>query len=374
VRSIVGIVAVLVVSQAHGAVLEPPAGPLAVEAAPSAVVSLPSPEPSAAPASLEPSESLSTPRELPSLAAESTALKEQRPQDRAEELDRVFDRFSPPKDPAHGLFGPGSMMWEINGHQLGRFGGFAALAVQAAHPLVAESSRFSRELQERPKRRLARTMVLIERMMFADRATALEAVRDIHKRHVEVRGELERAAGKFPAGTPVSALDPALMKHVLGTTYHYTLLFYETFVHKLTEHEIERYYQEMKFFGRLMGLSERTMPERHEAFDAYVSQMLDSDELAPSEAARRMTVAFRAMPWPLSLVLGLPVAQVQRIVVGLLPPRIRQIHGLPWGLKDRLLFPLQLAMAQAVVEKTPDALLRTSKYHRAVWRVRLAGW
>jgi uncharacterized protein (DUF2236 family) len=321
-----------------------------------------------------------TPLPAPGLAAaplhgETGRIEAARPEQAAGELGRMFDRFSPPKNPEEGLFGPDSMMWRISGNQLGKIGGFAALSAQAAHPLVAEASRFSAQLLKDPHRRLLRTMVLVERVLFADRRTALQAAKLINQRHAEVSGTLEEPVGRFPAGTPFAATDPQLLKWVLATTYSHTLHFYETFVKKLSEEERERYYQETKYLGRLLGLTERNMPPRHAEFDAYIQQTIDGPDLAVGPTAQALMSRFMTLPklpWPAGPLAKLSVDSLFRLVFGLLPERVRVMAGLPWGWTDRLLFPIQLRMTKKVVGATPDALLLTPAHMRARLRLRLA--
>jgi uncharacterized protein (DUF2236 family) len=370
----------------RAAVLELPDLP-AVPGEPAAVAALPaigelseSAQPALAAAEAVSGRLALPPLRAPGLAAaplqrETEGIAAARPDQAAAELGRVFDRFSPPKAPEEGLFGPDSMMWRISGHHIGRIGGFAALSSQAAHPLVAEASKFSRQLLQDPHRRMMRTMVLIERILFADRRTALEAARLVNLRHAEVSGVLEEPVGRFPAGTPFAATDPQLLKWVLATTYHHTLHYYETLVRKLSEEERERYYQETKYFGRLLGLTEKNMPARHAEFDAWIEQALQGPDLAVGGTARALTSRFMQLPklpWPAGPLAKLSVDTLFRVVFGLLPERIREMNGLPWSWADRLLFPIQLRMTQKLVAATPDALLLTPAHLKARLRVRMA--
>ena len=50
--------------------------------------------------------------------------------------------------------------------------------------------------------------------------------------HGKVRGELERPAGRFPAGTPFAADDPELLLWVLATLVDSALVFYDTYVRR----------------------------------------------------------------------------------------------------------------------------------------------
>jgi uncharacterized protein (DUF2236 family) len=274
--------------------------------------------------------------------------------------------------PVDGLFGPGSMVWRVNGHHMGRFGALAALATQASHPLVAESAKVTGQLLRDPHRRLLRTSVLLERVMFSERTEALDAVRLINRNHAQIEGRLEQAVGPYAAGTPFSARDPELLKWVLATVYFYTLGSYERYVERLGPADRDRFYAEFRYLGRLLAIPAKDMPADHAGFRAYYEGMLRSEQLAASPAARDLAANFERLPAvlaPLRALLDWPIAGLKRLVTGTLPPRIRELNGLPWTWKDELAYPVQKRLLRAALRGVPDALLRTRAHARALKRV-----
>src|SRR5438445_12581788 len=118
----------------------------------------------------------------------------------------VFRAFPRPRggrpgDP--GLFGPGSMVWRVNGEAVLILGGARALLLQVAHPMVAAGVVDHSDFGARPYARLWHTLDVVLTITFGDSeqsADAAERVAEIHRR---VMGERH--------GRPYSALDPDLL-------------------------------------------------------------------------------------------------------------------------------------------------------------------
>ena len=117
----------------------------------------------------------------------------------------------------------------------------------------------------------------------------MQAVRAINARHHSVRGP------------GYSATDPELLLWVHATLVYSAIRGYRALVGPLTDAEADQYYQDTKEIGVLLGIPRAIYPERLEALEAYLDEMIDSREVAVGEDARRMAdlvlrPSFRGVP------------------------------------------------------------------------------
>jgi uncharacterized protein (DUF2236 family) len=147
--------------------------------------------------------------------------------------------------------------------------------------------------------------------------------------HRRVRGVLGERAGRFPAGTPYAADDPALLLWILATLADSSLGAYERYVAPLTRDERDAYWQDYKVIGRLFALHDEEMPEEIEDFDLYMAEMIEGDTLYVSDQARELAVQIVMRP-PVPLQLRPVLEMANFVTVGLMPPRIRRLYGFSW--------------------------------------------
>jgi uncharacterized protein (DUF2236 family) len=224
----------------------------------------------------------------------------------------------------HGLFGPDSMIWRVNRESVVALAGSCAILMQFAHPAVAAGVRDHSNFQEDPTGRLRRTMDLTMTMVFAPRSAAIEAVRTVNRRHRSVRGP------------GYSAMDPELLIWVQATLVYSAVTAYRAFVGPLTAAEADRYYQDTKEIGVLLGIKREQYPENLEAFRSYLDTMIDRAEVSVGQDARRMGEVvlrpdFRGVP-------RMAFAPLTLITAGLLPPRLREDYRFKWGRLERAAF------------------------------------
>ena len=115
----------------------------------------------------------------------------------------------PAGDP--GLFGPGSMGWQVHGDfPAMMMGGVAALLMQMLHPAalagVWDHSNFRRDMQGR----LRRTAQFIAGTTFGSTAHAHQLIDRVRRIH-------DRVGGTLPDGTPYQANDPDVLLWVHAT-------------------------------------------------------------------------------------------------------------------------------------------------------------
>lgn len=252
------------------------------------------------------------------------------------------------------FLGPDSITWKVNREAVLLAGGGCALLMQIAHPLVAAGVAEHSRYREDPLGRLNRTLELTLAIAFGTAREAQEALRQIERRHRGVRGVLPETVGRFPAGTPYRANDPALLFWVHATLVDTALRVYEMFVEPLSEVEKDRYYEESKIIAALFGVPEQDIPANRRAFSRYMERMLSGDEIAVGEQARDIAASLLSpeRPWPLRFA-GPPL---RLLTIGLLPEAIRRRYGYSWSAWQEHLFRAAVLTTQLALPWLPEAL------------------
>ena len=273
-------------------------------------------------------------------------------------------------DDAVGLFGPGTMTWRINREGALLLGGGRALVLQVAHPLVAAGVAEFSNYREDPWGRLYRTLDLTTRIVFGDKETAAEASDQLRRVHTRVKGVTREPGGRFPAGTPYEASDPELLMWVHATLVDTSLLVYDRYVRRLTIAERERYYEEQKTLGEAFGIPREQQPGSYAEFNEYFAGMLDSDAIAVTGALRDVTDATLRPDLPF---LARPVVEaVGLVTAGMLPERLREELGLPWGPNRERLLAASRTMLRGAIPLLPSLLRDFPPARSAERRVRTA--
>jgi uncharacterized protein (DUF2236 family) len=227
--------------------------------------------------------------------------------------------------------------------------GQRALCVGAVKPLNYVGTSEHTRAKATPFRRLSHTGAMFERVFFGTRAEAdrtLVAVRGMHER---VTGTLPEDAGAhYPAGTPYSALDPELMLWTVAVIADSAIWFYEHLVRPLRAEEREALWLDYVRFAELFGTPRAAMPSTYAAFRAWYERQLAGPDLFLTDEARYMghASAFRI---PMSAGQSVAKRLHDLIMLGSLPPRVRELYGLNYG-------PTQAAACQAAL-----ALARASR-------------
>ncbi|MCL6569599.1 MAG: oxygenase MpaB family protein, partial [Meiothermus silvanus] len=169
--------------------------------------------------------------------------------------------------------------------------GKSTILLQVAHPLVAagvaEHSYFAADARGR-LRRLQHTLDAMLTLTFGSYEEAVAVARHIDGIHGRVHGTLPEATGRFPAGTPYSARDPALLRWVHATYVDTALITYQLYIGPLTRAEQDRYCQEASGIEPLLHIPEGYLPRDVDSLRAYLESMLTSGEIAVGPTARRI--------------------------------------------------------------------------------------
>jgi uncharacterized protein (DUF2236 family) len=229
-------------------------------------------------------------------------------------------------------FPPGrSLARRVHGERsVGLLYGQRALLIGALEPLTYTGTMLSTSSGDWPFTRLARTAKIQETVFLGTREEADKALGAVHRLHMRIKGSLPEGAGPHAAGAAYSAFDPKLMLWTLAVIADSGRAMYETMVRPLSEDEREALWQDYVRFGELFGLPAADVPASHREFRAWWEERLASPDLHATPHALEMAplVAFR-QPVPAPARANL-VAQ-NLVIKGTLPPRVREIFGIPWG-------------------------------------------
>ena len=232
-----------------------------------------------------------------------------------------------PAGPGEGYFEDDSLIRRVNRELVVAFSGARALLLQASHPVMFEGFFIKSEAKEAAHARLARTATIMNTIYFGRRDDADQMTERVREVHTRINGVLEEPAGKYPAGTPYAADDPQFLLWTLAALVDSADQFYRLYVEELTRDERDALWGDYRLVGKLFGLQEDEMPAPIEGFDAYMTEMVEGDQLCVTESAREESLAIVLNPPAPVYMRGL-VEAVNFIIIGSLPAKIRRGYGL----------------------------------------------
>jgi uncharacterized protein (DUF2236 family) len=237
--------------------------------------------------------------------------------------------------------------------------GQRALLMQATHPLAFAGLMANTQGLEAPFKRLAHTAEVMEHVYFGSRAEADRTTEIVRRMHSKVRGRLREPAGPWPAGSSYAADDPQFLLWILIWLADSAEAAYVAFVRHLDPDERERFWQDYRTVGELFGLPREQSPADYGAYRAYVAERLAGDDLFVTERALEigMKVAFDL---PVPAVRRPALEAVNLAVLGLLPPRVRALYGLPWDGAREAAFRALCASLKLTARVTPGRIRRGS--------------
>jgi uncharacterized protein (DUF2236 family) len=228
-----------------------------------------------------------------------------------------------------GYFDDHSMVRRVHREKVVALCGGRALLMMAAHPVAFAGFFAHTGSLQAPYARLARTARVLDLIAFGSRVESDAATRRVRAMHRRVHGALAEPVGIFPAGTPYAGDDPALLLWILACLADSALLVYSTYVRELSPAEREAYWRDQLIVGRRFGLRKRDMPATVADFDAYLRDVVGSDQLHLSEQARELGTSVVMRP-PVGLRRRPLLELVNFITVGLLPRPIRRMYRFSW--------------------------------------------
>jgi len=233
--------------------------------------------------------------------------------------------------------------------------GQRALIIGALNPLNFTGTHEHTAAKRMPFRRLTRTAEAFETIFFGTRAEADEVLAYVEKMHSRVEGELEFDAGPIPAGSAYSARDPKLMLWTMAVIADSGPYFYELFVRRLDDDEREALWQDYVRFAELFGMPRDAAPATYPEFREYFDGEIASERAHLTPAARQVGY-WTAFDIPLPRVRGLGKPFHNLIVLGSLPPRVRELYDLGWTPAQALAFRTAVGALRAARPVTPRAM------------------
>ena len=243
-----------------------------------------------------------------------------------------------------------------------------ALLMQAAHPLAVSGLLAHSASLDEPYDRLARTAEVMSTIGFGSKVEADRMTRRVRGMHRRVRGTLKEAVGPFPKGTPYRADDPELLMWVLFTLVDSGMLVYQMYVRRLSDPELEAYWEDYKVVGRLFGLRDRDMPGSLTELRSYRREMLEGGTLVVTDWARRRAREIVLEP-PIPIYARPLLETVNFVTIALLPDQIRRQYGFsaipPAGVRRALVAGGAEYVKRAVIPFLPDRLRLTPEARAA---------
>lgn len=287
-----------------------------------------------------------------------------RSEDLEEQLERVRGLAAGEEA---GVFGPDSVIWQVDREAALFLGAGRALLLQLAHPWVAAAiAEHSRTLAD-PIGRFHRTFEIMFTLVFGSLDQALDAARRLHRRHATVQGRLPEAAGRFPEGSAYRADEATALQWVHATLVDTALIAHDLVLPPLTVEEREGYYAESRILGAMFGLAPEDQPPTWQAFASYNKAMWHSDTLAVSPAARAIASEVFAGA---GSFLRTP-AWLHAVTVGLLPDPVRRGFGLDFGAQERRRADRALRWLRRTYPALPERMRHVGPYQEA--NARLSG-
>lgn len=251
-----------------------------------------------------------------------------------------------PGDP--GLFGPGSMTWDVVADTAVFVGGIRALLVQAAHPEVAAGVADHSRYREDPLGRLSRTAAYVTATCFGAMPEVEQAVEVVRRRHRPVVGRSHR-------GRAYEASDPALAAWVHNSLTESFLVAYRAYgARPCPDADADRFVAEQVRVGRLLGAD--PLPTTAAGLSEWV---VDHPDLASSPGSRE-AIRFLGRP-PLPLLVLPTYGLLFRAAVATLPPRIRRIVGVASRPGDLRVGRLSVAALRWTLGTSPDLTLARTR-------------
>ena len=229
---------------------------------------------------------------------------------------------------ADGYFPKGSILRRVHSERaVGLFYGQRALAIGALNPRAFVGTWEHTGGRILPFRRLAHTAKWFERIMFGSRAEADEVLAAVRRMHEKVRGTLPEDAGITPAGTAYSAFDPDLMLWTVAVAADSAITFYELLVRRLDERERDEFWADYTRFGELFGMPREVAPPSYAEFRRWFDAEIEGPAAHLTDIARQVGY-MTAFEIPLPGIYAGATRIHNVIMLGSLPPRVRELYGL----------------------------------------------
>lgn len=223
----------------------------------------------------------------------------------------------------YGLFGPGSVTWQVMSEPVEIIAGFRALILQALHPRTMWGTAQNSELMDPQAAwaRLGRTIEFVRIRTYGTTAEVERAGRRIRKLHSKLTGCDPRTGETFPVDEP----ENLLWVH-MGEVDSYVDVALRAGV--LAPSQADAFVDEQRRAGAVIGLDPGLIPATVAGTREYYRRMRPQI-FACKEAKDGLWRMFNpAVPRQL-LPLKLAAPSIATLVVATLPRWARRMYGLP---------------------------------------------
>ena len=183
-----------------------------------------------------------------------------------------------------GLFGPDSVTWRLHSEPSMVLVGILAATTQMLHPRVMRMIDQASSFRDHPEERGRQTGLYVLTITYGDTATAQRAGATLRRVHQAVQ------ATDPATGQTYNAEEPDLLVWVQNTLTYGSLSVFERYAgDTLTAAARERYIQEQKIAGELLGIDPATLPSSSSELASYL------DDVQPQLGAIPESLWFRDM-------------------------------------------------------------------------------
>jgi len=214
-----------------------------------------------------------------------------------------------------------------------------ALMLQVAHPVIGAGVLEHSNFKADPWGRLLRTLDFTTCMVYGGPDLAWQTGRRVRLMHQQIKGIL-------PNGERYHAMEPEAYAWVHATLADAIVKANAHFVRPIPAHDLERFWQEWRAIGRLLGVRDRDLPLSWAEFGAYYDAMV-TDHLERTQSvddvlevmAKPPPPGVRGVPRPVWNAIRRPAARGGRMgTIGLMTPALRRKLGLRWTRANDLEF------------------------------------
>jgi uncharacterized protein (DUF2236 family) len=240
---------------------------------------------------------------------------------------------------------------------VGLFYGQRALCIGALHPLNFVGTSEHTAAKATPFKRLAHTGNWFEEIMLGSRARADAVLAAVERMHARVNGALPQPAGPYAEGTAYDAFDPELMLWTIAVMMDSAQCFFELLVRRLSAEERELLWLDYVRFGELFGMPRDAAPRTYAEFRAYFDGFVEGPDAYLTDEARYTGRAI-AFEIPMAAPMQLAKRVHDLIMLGSLPPRVRELYELPFSSAHAAAFALAVRVARTTRAAMPSAVTR----------------
>lgn len=213
-----------------------------------------------------------------------------------------------------GLFGPGSITWEVMGDAPAFVGGIRALMIQSAHPEVVAGVADHSSYQDDPLGRLSRTSNYVTATSYGAMPEVEAAIAAVRRAHVPIRGRSHR-------DVPYTAGMPRFGAWVHNSLTDSFLAANQAFgKRKLDDEEADQFVREQAKLGRMLEADPLPLTARE-----LREWITEHPDIGPSPGLAE-TFEFLRKP-PLDPVVLAAYRVLARAAVSTIPARIQEILG-----------------------------------------------